>query len=87
MRRRRPGRQRFEELHLSRRVSWSGEPPADALTQQAEREKQKQCTALGGGHARRVARGRWRVGGGILREGTEESGEGGEGGDGGEVTA
>lgn len=41
-------RKRGQELHLSRRSARAPEPPANALTQEPEREKQDERAALGG---------------------------------------
>jgi hypothetical protein len=45
------GRQGGEELDFARRVTRAGDPPADRLTDQPEREQEDESAALGGGHA------------------------------------
>ena len=50
---RRLGRQGGEELDLAGGFTGPGEPPADTLAHEPQREQQQQRAALGGGHAGR----------------------------------
>lgn len=51
---RRARRKGGEQLHITRRLTRSGQPPAHTLADEPQGQQEQQCTTFRGGHARRV---------------------------------